>query len=216
MRWKEFIEEEKQQPYYATLKEKVDKEYASYRCFPDYKKIYHAFSKTKLENIKVVILGQDPYHEENQAHGLAFSVLCPDLPPSLVNIYKEMSMDLNVIVHQDGNLDYLAEQGVLLLNTVLTVRKGQAFSHRDFGWEILTDHAIQKINELDQPIVFILWGAAAQSKARFLNNPKHFIIKSAHPSPLSAYRGFFGSRPFSRTNQFLIENHVEPIKWVKA
>lgn len=216
MGWQEFIEEEKQQPYYAILKEKVDREYAQYRCFPDYKKIYHAFSKTKMENVKVVILGQDPYHEENQAHGLAFSVLCPDLPPSLMNIYKEMSSDLNVYIQQDGNLDYLAEQGVLLLNTVLTVRKGQAFSHRDFGWETLTDHAIQKLNELNQPIVFILWGAAAQSKMRFLNNPMHHIIKSAHPSPLSAYRGFFGSRPFSKANQFLIANHITPIKWVKA
>ena len=216
MGWKEFLDEERNQTYYLELKKKVDYEYEHYRCFPNYKNIYHAFSKTKMENVKVVILGQDPYHEVNQAHGLAFSVLCPELPPSLQNIYKEMSTDLGVPVNQDGNLDYLAEQGVLLLNTLLTVREHQAFSHRDFGWEILTDHAIERLNLLDQPIVFILWGSAAQSKQRFLNNPKHLIIKSPHPSPLSAYRGFFGSRPFSKANQFLIANHIEPIKWVKA
>ena len=216
MGWKEWLEEEKKLPYYQILKEAVDKEYATYRCFPDYRKIYHAFSKTKMENVKVVILGQDPYHEINQAHGLAFSVLCPILPPSLQNIYKEMSMDLGIPICQDGNLDYLAEQGVLLLNTLLSVREGQAFSHRGLGWETLTDHAIQKLNSLDQPIVFILWGSAAQSKQIFLDNPKHLILKSAHPSPLSAYRGFFGSRPFSKTNQFLIEHNIEPIKWVKA
>ncbi len=216
MGWKEFLDEEKKQPYYLKLKQAVDEEYANYRCFPDYRRIYHAFSKTKMENIKVVILGQDPYHEINQAHGLAFSVLCPDLPPSLVNIYKEMSDDLQIAVHQDGNLDYLAEQGVLLLNTVLTVREGQAFSHRNLGWEILTDHAIQKINELNQPIVFILWGAAAQAKKIYLTNPNHLILSSAHPSPLSAHRGFFGSKPFSKTNRFLKEHGVEPIHWVKA
>ena len=213
---KEFIDEEKKLPYYRKLKEAVDQEYKTYRCFPDYGRIYHAFSKTKMDQVKVVILGQDPYHEINQAHGLAFSVLCPQLPPSLQNIYKEMADDLGVVVAQDGNLDYLAEQGVLLLNTLLTVRQGQAFSHRDLGWEILTDHAIQKLNELNQPIVFILWGAAAQSKQKFLNNPNHLILKSAHPSPLSAYRGFFGSKPFSKTNEFLTAHGVEPIRWIKA
>lgn len=216
MSWLEFLNEEKKMGYYKKLKEAIDYEYATYRCFPDYKKIYHALSKTKMENVKVVILGQDPYHEEGQAHGLAFSVLCPQLPPSLQNIYKEMSADLGVEIHQDGNLDYLAEQGVLLLNTLLSVREHQAFSHKDLGWEILTDHIIQKLNELNQPIVFILWGSAAQSKQKFLNNPNHFILKSAHPSPLSAYRGFFGSKPFSKTNDFLIRKGVAPIQWTKA
>ncbi len=216
MGWKEFLDEEKQKEYYPKLKEAIDREYAMYRCFPDYKKIYHALSITKMENVKVVILGQDPYHEVGQAHGLAFSVLCEKLPPSLQNIYKEMEMDLGVSVHQDGNLDYLAAQGVLLLNTLLSVREGQAFSHRDMGWEILTDHIIQKLNTLPQPIVYILWGSAAQSKQRFLDNPNHFIIKSAHPSPLSAYRGFFGSKPFSRANAFLESHHIKPIQWVKA
>lgn len=216
MSWLEFLNEEKKMGYYKKLKEAIDYEYATYRCFPDYKKIYHALSKTKMENVKVVILGQDPYHEEGQAHGLAFSVLCSQLPPSLQNIYKEMSADLGVEIHQDGNLDYLAEQGVLLLNTLLSVREHQAFSHKDLGWEILTDHIIQKLNELNQPIVFILWGSAAQSKQKFLNNPNHFILKSAHPSPLSAYRGFFGSKPFSKTNDFLIRKGVSPIQWTKA
>lgn len=216
MSWLEFLNEEKKMDYYKKLKEAIDKEYQMYRCFPDYKKIYHALSITKMEDVKVVILGQDPYHEVGQAHGLAFSVLCEKLPPSLQNIYKEMAMDLNVPVQQDGNLDYLAAQGVLLLNTLLSVREGQAFSHKDLGWEILTDHIIQKLNTLNQPIVFILWGSAAQSKQKFLNNPNHMIIKSAHPSPLSAYRGFFGSRPFSRTNEFLIQKGINPIRWTKA
>lgn len=216
MSWLEFLNEEKKMEYYKKLKEAIDYEYATYRCFPDYRKIYHALSKTKMENVKVVILGQDPYHEEGQAHGLAFSVLCSQLPPSLQNIYREMSADLGVEIRQDGNLDYLAEQGVLLLNTLLSVREHQAFSHKDLGWEILTDHIIQKLNELDQPMVFILWGSAAQSKQKFLNNPNHLILKSAHPSPLSAYRGFFGSKPFSKTNNFLVSKGVPPIQWTKA
>ena len=215
MEWIDFINEEKSKDYYKILKEKVDYEYNNYLCHPDYKYIYHAFSQTPLEKVKVVILGQDPYHEPNQAHGLAFSVLCEKLPPSLVNIYKEMSSDLGVVVNQDGNLDYLAKQGVLLLNTTLTVRDGQAFSHKDFGWDIFTDNVIKLLNNLSNPIVFILWGSPAQKKKKFLNNPNHLIIESAHPSPLSAYRGFFGSKPFSKCNNYLIENGIEPIKWTK-
>lgn len=215
MQWIDFINYEKNKDYYKVLKEKVDYEYNNYLCHPDYKNIYHAFSATPLDNVKVVILGQDPYHEPNQAHGLAFSVLCEKLPPSLVNIYKEMSSDLGVTVRQDGNLDYLAKQGVLLLNTTLTVRDGLAFSHKDFGWDIFTDNAIALLNKIDKPIVFILWGSPAQKKKKLLNNPKHLIIESAHPSPLSAYRGFFGSKPFSKCNNYLIENGIEPIKWVK-
>lgn len=216
MSWEDFLNEEKKKEYYIKLKHVIDNEYQNYICYPKYKNIFHALSVTKMEDVKVVILGQDPYHEPNQAHGLAFSVLCDKLPPSLVNIYKEIENDLGVKVKQDGNLEYLARQGVLLLNTLLSVRQGEAFSHRNLGWEILTDNIIKKLNELNQPIVFILWGSAAQSKIKYLNNPNHLILKSAHPSPLSAYRGFFGSKPFSKTNDFLISHGVEPIKWVKA
>ena len=213
--FKEFIEIESNKDYYKKLKEFVVSEYEKYTCFPPYKNIFHALTITPLEKVKVVILGQDPYHEVNQAHGLAFSVLCKKLPPSLVNIYKEMATDLNVEVNQDGNLDYQAAQGVLLLNTSLTVREHQANSHSNKGWEIFTDNAIKLLNEQDRPIVFILWGRNAISKTKYLNNPKHLVLTSVHPSPLSAYGGFFGSKPFSKTNTFLISNNVEPIKWTK-
>lgn len=216
MEWKDFIDNERDKEYFINLKSKIQEEYNNYLCHPDYKKIFHAFSATPLNKVKVVILGQDPYHEINQAHGLAFSVLCEKLPPSLINIYKEMSDDLGVIVNQDGNLDYLAKQGVLLLNTVLTVRNGQALAHQNLGWEIFTDNVIKYLNTLDQPIVYILWGKNAISKTKYLNNPKHKILTSVHPSPLSAYRGFFGSKPFSKTNEYLISCGSEPIKWVKA
>ena len=213
--YKEFIEIESKKDYYIKLKEFVINEYYNYKCYPPYKNIFHAFSITSLKDTKVVILGQDPYHEENQAHGLAFSVLCKKIPPSLVNIYKEMESDLNVKVNQDGNLDYLASQGVLLLNTSLTVREHLANSHSNKGWEIFTDNAIKLLNEQDRPIVFILWGRNAISKTKYLNNPKHLVLTSVHPSPLSAYGGFFGSKPFSKTNKFLSENNHTPIKWVK-
>ena len=213
--FKEFIEIESNKDYYKKLKEFVVSEYENYTCFPPYKNIFHALTITPLDKVKVVILGQDPYHEVNQAHGLAFSVLCEKLPPSLVNIYKEMASDLNVTVKQDGNLDYLAAQGVLLLNTSLTVREHQANSHSNKGWEIFTDNAIKLLNEQDRPIVFILWGRNAISKTKYLNNPKHLVLTSVHPSPLSAYGGFFGSKPFSKINDFLVLNNVEPIKWTK-
>jgi uracil-DNA glycosylase len=213
--YKEFIEIESKKDYYIKLKEFVINEYNNYKCYPPYKNIFHAFSITSLKDTKVVILGQDPYHEENQAHGLAFSVLCKKIPPSLVNIYKEMESDLNVKVNQDGNLDYLAAQGVLLLNTSLTVREHLANSHSNKGWEIFTDNAIKLLNEQDRPIVFILWGRNAISKTKYLNNPKHLVLTSVHPSPLSAYGGFFGSKPFSKTNKFLSDNNLTPIKWVK-
>ena len=213
--YKEFIETESKKDYYIKLKEFVINEYNNYKCYPPYKNIFHAFSITSLKDTKVVILGQDPYHEENQAHGLAFSVLCKKIPPSLVNIYKEMESDLNVKVNQDGNLDYLAAQGVLLLNTSLTVREHLANSHSNKGWEIFTDNAIKLLNEQDRPIVFILWGRNAISKTKYLNNPKHLVLTSVHPSPLSAYGGFFGSKPFSKTNKFLSDNNLTPIKWVK-
>lgn len=213
--FKEFIEIESQKDYYIKLKEFVKKEYEQYTCFPPYKNIFHALTITPLNEVKVVILGQDPYHEVNQAHGLAFSVLCKKLPPSLVNIYKEMESDLNVKVNQDGNLDYLASQGVLLLNTSLTVREHQANSHSNKGWEIFTDNIIKLLNEMDKPMVFILWGRNAISKTKYLNNPNHLVLTSVHPSPLSAYNGFFGSRPFSKTNQFLLDKGETPINWTK-
>ncbi len=215
MEWIDFINNEKNKPYYSELKNKVDNEYNTYTCYPKYDDIYNAFKYTKYNDVKVVILGQDPYHEPDQAHGLAFSVLCKKLPPSLVNIYKEMENDFGVNINQDGNLDYLAKQGVLLLNTCLTVREGLAFSHKDYGWQEFTDNVIKEINKMDKPIVFILWGAPAIKKTKLLNNPKHFIITSAHPSPLSAYRGFFGSKPFSKANDFLIKNGITPINWYK-
>lgn len=213
--FKQLIEIESQKEYYIKLKQFVLKEYESYRCYPPYKNIFHALSITPLDEVKVVILGQDPYHEENQAHGLAFSVLCKKLPPSLVNIYKEMQSDLNVTINQDGNLDYLAKQGVLLLNTCLTVREHQANSHANKGWEIFTDSCIKLINQINRPIVFILWGRNAMSKQKYLNNPRHLVLTSVHPSPLSAYNGFFGSKPFSKTNAFLLDNGEKPINWVK-
>ena len=216
MEWLDFIEEEKKKDYYKKLMNIIVDEYANNLCHPRYDQIYNAFFQTKLNDVKVVILGQDPYHEINQAHGLAFSVLCKKLPPSLVNIYKEMASDLGQEVNQNGDLTYLAKQGVLLLNTVLSVRNGAANSHKKLGWEIFTDNAIKLLNTLDQPIVYILWGAPAQSKIKYLNNPNHLIITSAHPSPLSSYRGFFGSKPFSKTNEFLRNNGVEEIKWIKA
>ena len=215
MEWIDFIEEEKNKDYYKILKEKVDEEYKNYLCHPDYDNIFNAFKMTKYNDVKVVILGQDPYHEPNQAHGLSFSVLCKKLPPSLVNIYKEMSSDLGVEVNQDGDLSYLAKQGVLLLNTTLTVRDGLAFSHKNFGWEIFTDNVIKELNKNNNPIVFILWGSPAIKKKKLLNNPNHLIIESAHPSPLSAYRGFFGSKPFSKANIFLEEKGINKINWIK-
>lgn len=214
--WQEFFEEEQNKDYYKKLKDKVDEEYKNYRCFPNYDLIFNAFKLTNLENLKVVILGQDPYHEINQAHGLAFSVLCEKLPPSLKNIYKELESDLNVKINQDGNLEYLAKQGVLLLNTVLTVREGKAFSHKDFGWLEFTDNCLKFINKIDRPIVYVLWGSSAISKKKYLNNPKHMIIESPHPSPLSSYRGFFGSKPFSKTNDFLKKNNIKEIEWIKG
>ena len=178
---------------------------------PEFGKAYYA---QLYRRIKVVILGQDPYHEPGQAHGLCFSVKPGiEIPPSLVNIYQELHDDLGCYIPDNGCLTHWAEQGVLLLNTILTVRAHQAFSHRGLGWEQFTDAAIRAVNAQDRPIVFILWGRPAQAKSIMLNNPRHLILKSPHPSPLSAYRGFFGSRPFSAANHFLEANGVEPVDW---
>ena len=201
-------------PYYKKLYTRVNEEYAHYQIFPPADDIFNAFALTPLKKVKVVILGQDPYHGDGQAHGLCFSVR-PDveIPPSLVNIYKELQTDCGCYIPNNGYLNKWADQGVLLLNTVLTVRAHQANSHRGIGWEEFTDAAIRILNEQDRPMVFILWGRPAQMKKAMLNNPRHLILEAPHPSPLSAYRGFFGSRPFSRTNKFLKENGLEPMDW---
>ncbi len=201
-------------PYYAKLFQFVKEEYNSTQIFPPADDIFNAFHLTPLSQVKVVILGQDPYHNVGQAHGLCFSVRPEvDIPPSLVNIYKELHDDLGCRIPNNGYLVKWAEQGVLMLNTVLTVRAHMANSHRGKGWEEFTDAAIAALNKQDRPIVFILWGRPAQTKERMLNNPNHLILKAPHPSPLSAYNGFFGSKPFSQTNRFLEEHGVAPIDW---
>ena len=201
-------------PYYRELYKKVKEEYATHMIFPPSNEVFSAFELTPLADVKVVILGQDQYHNVGQAHGLCFSVK-PDveIPPSLVNIYKELHDDLGCYIPNNGYLVKWAKQGVLMLNTVLTVRAHQANSHRGIGWEEFTNAAIRVLNEQDRPIVFILWGSPAQRKKEMLNNPKHLILEAPHPSPLSAYRGFFGSKPFSQTNAFLEKNGLTPIDW---
>ena len=212
--WLEPLSGEFKKPYYRKLYTTVKHEYETRKVFPAPDDIFNAFAFTPLSKVKVVILGQDPYHNVGQAHGLCFSVKKGvDVPPSLVNIYKELHDDLGCTIPNHGCLTKWAEQGVLMLNTVLTVRAHQANSHKDIGWEEFTDAAIMALNSQDRPIVFILWGAPAQRKARMLNNPKHLILKAPHPSPLSAYRGFFGSKPFSQTNDYLRAHGIEPIDW---
>jgi len=212
--WLPALAPEFRKPYYKKLYEFIKEEYNTKQIFPPAEDIFNAFHLTPLSKVKVVILGQDPYHDVGQAHGLCFSVRPGiDTPRSLVNIYKELHDDLGCKIPNNGYLEKWAKQGVLLLNTVLTVQAHQAFSHRGKGWEEFTNAAIQVLNEQDRPMVFILWGRPAQEKKAFLNNPKHLILESPHPSPLSANRGFFGSRPFSKTNLFLEENGIAPIDW---
>ena len=212
--WLAPLKPEFAKPYYAKLYRTVKDEYSRYLVYPPADDIFNAFSYTPLSSVKAVILGQDPYHGTGQAHGLCFSVR-PDveIPPSLVNIYQELHDDVGCYIPDNGCLTKWARQGVLLLNTVLTVRAHQAFSHRGIGWEEFTDAVIRVLDVQDRPIVFILWGKPAQQKKSMLHNPRHLILEAPHPSPLSAYRGFFGSRPFSRTNAFLQKNGVEPIDW---
>ncbi len=212
--WLPALGEEFRKPYYKTLYEFVKKEYNTTQVFPPADDIFNAFHLTPLSEVKVVIIGQDPYHEPGQAHGLCFSVKPGvDAPPSLVNIYKELADDLGCYTPNNGYLEKWARQGVLMLNTVLTVQAHRANSHRGRGWEEFTDAAIRALNTQDRPIVFILWGKPAQSKKSMLNNPNHLILEAPHPSPLSAYRGFFGSKPFSKANAFLQERGVTPIDW---
>jgi uracil-DNA glycosylase len=211
--WQPLAEEFKK-PYYKDLYKKVLEEYRTRQIFPNPDDIFNAFHLTPLKDVKVVILGQDPYHNDGQAHGLCFSVK-PDVevPPSLVNIYQELHDDLGCKIPNNGYLVKWAKQGVLMLNTVLTVRAHQANSHRGIGWEQFTDAVIRAVNAQDRPIVFLLWGRPAQMKKSMLNNPKHLILEAPHPSPLSAYRGFFGCKHFSQTNAFLEKNGIEPIDW---
>ena len=212
--WLEALQGEFKEPYYKTLFQKVSEEYKTQTIFPPADDIFNAFHYADLNDVKVVIFGQDPYHGEEQAHGLCFSVK-PGvaIPPSLVNIYKELQEDIGCKIPSHGYLTKWAKQGVLMMNTVLTVRAHEANSHRGIGWEEFTDAAIRVLNEQDRPIVFILWGKPAQMKKKMLNNPKHLILEAPHPSPLSSYRGFFGSKPFSQTNAFLKANGVKPIDW---
>ena len=212
--WYEALKGEFSKPYYRKLFETVNEEYRTKLIFPPAQDIFNAFHLTPLKDVKVVILGQDPYHNDGQAHGLSFSVQKGvDIPPSLVNIYKELHSDLGCYIPDNGCLEKWAKQGVFLLNTVLTVRAHQAFSHRGIGWEQFTDAVIQTLNEQDRPIVYLLWGRPAQMKKAMLNNPKQLVLTAAHPSPLSASRGFFGCRHFSQTNEFLEKNGLSPIDW---
>ena len=215
--WLPVLKEEFGKPYYAELYRFVKEEYGKHRIFPPSADVFNAFHYTPYSSVRVVILGQDPYHNVNQAHGLAFSVLPEvmpkDIPPSLKNIYKELHDDINCYIPDNGYLKKWADQGVMLLNTVLTVREGAANSHRNHGWEIFTDAVIRSLNRVDRPLVFLLWGRPAGEKAAMLDNGHHLILKAPHPSPLSASRGFFGCRHFSKCNDFLIKNSVEPIDW---
>jgi uracil-DNA glycosylase len=213
--WLDAVGAEFKKPYYRSLYQFVKEEYSTHVVYPPADDIFNALHLTPLHEVKVLILGQDPYHNEHQAHGLSFSVL-PDqreIPPSLQNIYKELQDDLGCAIPNNGYLEKWAKQGVLLLNTVLTVRAHQANSHQGKGWEQFTDAIIRAVNEQDRPIVYMLWGRPAQMKASMLDNPNHLILKAPHPSPLSAYRGFFGCRHFSQANEFLQSHGVEPIDW---
>ena len=212
--WYDLLKDEFEKDYYKKLRTFLIEEYRHHTIYPNMYDIFNALNFTPYKDVKVVILGQDPYHGPQQAHGLSFSVQ-PDvkIPPSLVNIYKELHADLGCYIPNNGYLKKWADQGVLLLNTSLTVRAGEANSHRNIGWRTFTDKIIELLNQRQNPIVFILWGNNAISKEKFITNPQHYIIKSVHPSPLSASRGFFGSKPFSKTNAFLIKNNKAPIDW---
>lgn len=212
--WAELLNDELNEPYYQELRKFLIEEYSTKKIFPNMYDIFNALHFTSYADTKVVILGQDPYHEPGQAHGLSFSVL-PDVPPppSLMNIFKELRDDLNCFIPNNGCLKPWAEQGVLLLNAVLTVRAHAANSHRGHGWEIFTDKIIRLLNDHERPLAFILWGNPARRKKNMITNPRHFIVESAHPSPLSASGGFFGSRPFSRVNKFLESIGEKPIDW---
>lgn len=212
--WDELLTGEFQKEYYLKLREFLKNEYNSYTIYPDMYDIFNALKLTPYNDVKALILGQDPYHEPMQAHGLAFSVKDPTPPPpSLKNIYKELNTDLGLPIPEGGDLTKWANEGVLLLNTALTVRRGQANSHRGKGWEFFTDRIIELLNVREKPVVFILWGANARAKTALITNPVHKILTCAHPSPLSAHNGFFGCRHFSKCNEFLRQKGIEEIDW---
>lgn len=212
--WSHILNSEFNKSYFKDLDTFLNQAYQQETIYPAYKYIFNALNLTAYQDVKVVILGQDPYHGPNQAHGLSFSVKEGNkLPPSLKNIFKELTNDLSINHPSSGDLTAWANQGVLLLNAVLTVESGKANSHKNKGWEKFTDTIISKLNDKEHPIVYILWGAAAQQKIKLIDTTKHFIIKSVHPSPLSSYRGFFGSKPFSKTNQILHDLNLSEINW---
>ena len=212
--WAPVLKAEYAKPYYRKLYDFIHREYATQTVYPPSGDIFNALHLTPLSRVKVVIIGQDPYHEPGQAHGLCFSVQKGvEIPPSLQNIYKELHEDIGFKIPDHGCLTPWAKQGVLLLNAVLTVRAHAAASHRGKGWEEFTDAIIREVNKVDHPVVFLLWGSFARSKAAMLDNPKHLVLEAPHPSPLSAYRGFFGCRHFSKANAFLTEHGAEPVNW---
>ena len=213
-KWDEILADEFKKDYYLNLREFLKQEYGHYTVYPPMDDIFNSLRYADYDNIKIVIIGQDPYHEPDQAHGLAFSVKkgCV-IPPSLKNIYAELEADLGIPPCTHGDLSVWARQGVLLLNSALTVRRGNANSHSGKGWERLTDRIIERVNEKSEPVVYLLWGNYAKKKAQIINNPRHLILTAAHPSPLSAHNGFFGCRHFSKANEFLKENGVQPIDW---
>lgn len=213
-RWDEILKEEFNKDYYKNLRSFLIKEYSSGIVYPDMYSIFNAFKATSYEDVKCVILGQDPYHEPRQAHGMAFSVQKGvRIPPSLVNIYKELNSDVGIEIPKHGYLGHWADEGVLLLNACLTVAAHKANSHKGKGWEQFTDRTIELLNQREKPMVFILWGANAKAKRPLITSDRHLVLTGAHPSPLSAYNGFFGGKYFSRTNNFLVENGIEPIDW---
>jgi uracil-DNA glycosylase len=215
--WDDLLKGEFEKEYYLKIREFLKKEYFGTTVFPPMHDIFNALKYTPYSNTKVVILGQDPYHEIGQAHGLSFSVKKGvKIPPSLVNIYKELNTDIGMAIPNHGELTSWAKQGVLLLNATLTVRAHQANSHQAIGWSIFTDEVIKKLDTCDNPMVFILWGGNARSKKKYVTNRNHLVIESPHPSPLSAYNGFFGSKPFSKANAFLESKGIEPINWASV
>lgn len=211
-KWDEILYDEFSKPYFNKLISDIENEYKNHIVYPKWDDVFNAFKYTDYDQVRVVILGQDPYHGEGEAMGLSFSVNDGvRKPPSLLNIYKELYDDLGIPISLSGDLSKWARQGVFLLNSILTVEKDKPLSHKKFNWELFTDAVIKKINEKDEPVVFILWGNFARSKKKFITNSNHLIIESVHPSPFSCYNGFFGSRPFSRTNSFLILKKISPI-----
>lgn len=213
-KWDDVLKDEFEKDYYKKIREFLKYEYSHYRVYPDMNDIFNSLKYADYNNIKVVIIGQDPYHEEGQAHGLSFSVKPGiEIPPSLVNIYKELHDDLGCYIPNNGYLVKWAKQGVLLLNNVLTVRAHLANSHKNCGWETFTDEIIRQLNEREKPVVFLMWGSCAKQKEALITNPNHYILKTVHPSPLSAYRGFFGCKHFSKANKIIVENGEEPIDW---